>query len=282
MRFVRFGPPGEERPGVLTDDDTICDISSLVPDLGPTTLDRLSDIEAAVDAAPGLDIVDAADVRLGSPIARPYKILGIGLNYADHAAESGMEVPTEPVVFSKATSSLSGPYDDIVLPPGAFQVDWEVELGVVMGQTVRYLPDENAALAAVAGYTIVHDVSERHWQLHTGGQWMKGKSADTFTPTGPWLVTPDEVGDVAALDLICRVNGDTRQSGNTSTMVFSPGHIVWYLSQFLTLESGDLIATGTPPGVGLASGTYLQAGDTVELEISRLGSQRQLCVPSAF
>jgi 2,4-diketo-3-deoxy-L-fuconate hydrolase len=277
MRFVRFGQPGAERPGVLVDEDEILDISPLVADLGPPTLDRLSELAAAITTAPGLSSVSLDEVRLGSPVARPHKILGIGLNYADHATEAGMELPDEPVVFSKATSSLSGPFDDIRLPASAEKVDWEVELGVVVGRLARHLPDESAAEDAIAGYTIAHDVSERSYQLERGGQWIKGKSADTFCPTGPWLVTPDEIGDVTNLELHCRVNGVPMQSGSTATMIFTPRHIVWYLSQFLTLEPGDLILTGTPPGVGMASGTYLEDGDIVELEVTGLGIQRQAC-----
>lgn len=276
MRFVRFGPPGEERPGALADDNAIFDLTSLVPDLGPDTLDSLPDLAAAVESTESLDTVDVATVRLGPPIARPPKILGVGLNYADHAAESGAEPPPEPVVFSKATSSFSGPYDDLLLPPGADRVDWEVELGVVIGHLARHLPDEAAALEVIAGYTIVHDVSERRWQLERSSQWMAGKSYDSFCPTGPWLVTPDEL-DVDDLTLTCRVNGETRQSGHTAELIFGVGHLVWYLSQILTLEPGDLIATGTPPGVGLATGTYLGDGDVVELEVSGLGVQRQVC-----
>ena len=277
MRLVRFGPPGEERPGVLGDDETIADITPLVDDLGPDTLDGLDELAAAVGTASGLRSVGLEGVRLGPPIARPHKILGIGLNYADHAEEAGMEVPAEPVVFSKASSSLSGPHDDILLPPGAEKVDWEVELGVVIGMLSRYLPDEAAAGEAIAGYTIANDVSERSYQLERGGQWIKGKSADSFSPIGPWLVTTEDVKDVSDLELICRVNGVARQSGSTATMIFSPRHIVWYLSQMMTLEPGDLILTGTPPGVGMGTGTYLAEGGVVELEITGLGSQRQVC-----
>lgn len=277
MRFVRFGQPGAERPGVLVDEDEILDISPLVADLGPPTLDHISELAATITTAPGLSSVSLDEVRLGSPIARPHKILGIGLNYADHATEAEMELPAEPVVFSKATSSLSGPFDDIRLLPGAEKVDWEVELGVVVGRLARQLPDESAAEGAIAGYTIAHDVSERSYQLERGGQWMKGKSADTFCPTGPWLVTADEIGDATNLALHCRVNAVPMQSGSTATMIFTPSHIVWYLSQFLTLEPGDLILTGTPPGVGMARGTYLEEGDVVELEVTGLGIQRQTC-----
>jgi 2-keto-4-pentenoate hydratase/2-oxohepta-3-ene-1,7-dioic acid hydratase in catechol pathway len=274
MKFVRFGPPGGERPGVVTDDATIYDISSLVPDIGAETLESLDDLMQRVAATDGLPTVDASSVRLGPPLARPHKILGVGLNYADHAAESGMELPTSPIVFSKATSALSGPTDDLILPPDADKLDWEVELGVVIGRTARRLPDSNAAADVIAGYTIVNDVSERAWQLEESSQWMLGKSHDSFCPTGPWLVTPDEVGAVDELALTCAVNGDIRQSGSTASMIFDVYQVVWFLSQRLTLEPGDLIATGTPPGVGLATGTYLVDGDVVELEVTRLGRQR--------
>ena len=275
MKFVRFGPPGEERPGVLGE-GTIIDISELVPDLGPSTIAELPHLPARIADA-DLPSMPAEDVRLGSPIARPHKILAIGLNYVDHAAEATMAVPEEPILFMKATSSLSGPYDDLLIPPGATKVDWEVELGVVIGRTARYLASETDAAAVIAGYTVAHDVSEREFQLERSGQWSKGKSADTFSPVGPWLVTPDEIPDHSALDLECRVNGEIKQSGNTADMIFSPTHIIRYLSHFMTLEPGDLIMTGTPPGVGLSTGTYLRPGDVVELEVEGLGIQRQVC-----
>lgn len=277
VKYVRFGPPGAERPGVLVDHETILDISPLVDDIGPGSVGSLPELSEAVSRASGLSSVSLGRVRLGPPISRPSKILGIGLNYADHAAESGTPVPKEPVVFAKATSSLSGPYDDIFLPPGAHKVDWEVELGVVLGTSARYLPDEAAVPALIAGFLIAHDVSEREHQLERGGQWIKGKSADTFCPVGPWLVTPDELGAVSDLDLTCRVNGQVKQSSTTANMVFGPNHLVWYLSQFMTLEPGDLILTGTPAGVGLATGVYLRDGDVVELEVVGLGHQRQVC-----
>lgn len=274
MKFVRYGPKGQERPGVLRDDATLADIGSLVTDIGPESMARLDDVVRLVADAE-LPVVETESVRLGPPIARPHKIIGIGLNYVDHASEASMEVPTEPIIFMKATSSLSGPYDDVLMPPGAEKLDWEVELGLVIGATARYLADEAAARDVVAGYVTAHDVSERHHQIERGGQWTKGKSADTFSPVGPWLVTPDEAGDVGHLALTCRVNGETRQAGSTSSMIFSPDYIVWYLSQYMTLEPGDLIMTGTPPGVGLSTGTYLKDGDVVELEVERLGGQRQ-------
>lgn len=276
MKFVRFGPRGSERPGVLVDDATVVDISSLVPDIGPQSISRLSEVTRQIGRAEGLEELPVDSVRLGSPIARPHKIIGIGFNYVDHASEAKVEIPTEPIVFLKATSSLSGPYDDVLMPPHAEKLDWEVELGLVIGETARYLDDEAAAKSVVAGFTVAHDVSERYNQIERGGQWTKGKSSDTFSPVGPWLVTPDEVGDIGDLALTCRVNGETRQSGSTSMMIFAPYYLVWYLSQFMTLEPGDLVMTGTPPGVALSTGDYLVEGDVVELEVEGLGRQRQV------
>lgn len=276
MKFVRFGPKGEERPGVLVDDGTILDISTLVADIGPGTVGGLGEIAGRIDPSV-LPRVDVSGVRLGSPVARPHKILGIGLNYVDHASEAAMDVPAEPIVFQKATSSLSGPYDDILIPPGAEKLDYEVELGVVIGATARYLGSVDEAREVIAGYTIAHDVSERSHQLERSGQWTKGKSADTFSPLGPWLVTPDEVPDPGDLHIECRVNGTVRQRSRTSNMLFSVTHIIWHLSQFMTLEPGDVIMTGTPPGVALSTGEYLREGDVVELEIEGLGLQRQVC-----
>ncbi|MFP3882938.1 MAG: fumarylacetoacetate hydrolase family protein [Actinomycetota bacterium] len=273
MRFVRFGPSGSELPGFLSG-DSIIDLSHHFHDLGPDTLHLLADLPGDLDRGHRYSL---GDVRLGPPISRPNKIVGIGLNYADHAAEAGVPTPEEPVIFFKATTSFSGPYDDIHLPPAAEKVDWEVELGVVIGATAQYLSDTNASEAVIAGYAIVHDVSERAWQLERSGQWVKGKSADTFSPTGPFLVTHDELADAFPLEMKCRVNGITRQHGSTSSMIFDVPHIVWYLSQFMTLEPGDLILTGTPPGVGMATGEYLHEGDVVELEIAGLGMQRQVC-----
>lgn len=277
MKFVRYGEAGQESPAVLTADGTYVDISPIVVDLGPDTLAQLPEIVEAVASRTDLARLNPGDRRIGSPIARPHKIIGIGLNYADHAAESGAEVPREPVVFMKATSSLSGPNDDVVFPPGATKMDWEVELGVVLGRTARYLADEAEVQGAIGGYVIGNDVSERAFQLEREGQWMKGKSADTFTPVGPWLVTPDEVGDVLDLELRLSVNGVIKQHGSTEKMVFSPAYCIYYISQFMTLEPGDLVLTGTPPGVGLSSGEYLRPGDVMEVEIQGLGSQIQTC-----
>ncbi|MDH3247797.1 MAG: fumarylacetoacetate hydrolase family protein [Acidimicrobiia bacterium] len=277
MKFVRFGAQGNETPGVQWDEETILDISSIVDDIGPDTVGSLKTIVERVGDGAGLPSLAVAGVRLGAPISRPHKIIGVGLNYAEHIAEAGVETPTEPVVFMKATSSLSGPCDDIVFPPGFDKVDWEVELALVIGTAARSLAGEEEAMGHIAGYALAHDVSERAFQLERGGQWMKGKSADTFSPLGPWLVTPDEIPNVGDLELKCWVNGELRQSGSTSTMIFSPGHIVWYLSQFMTIEPGDVVLTGTPKGVGLATGNYLEPGDRLQLEIPGLGVQRQTC-----
>jgi 2-keto-4-pentenoate hydratase/2-oxohepta-3-ene-1,7-dioic acid hydratase in catechol pathway len=275
MKFVRFGDAGAERPGVMVDEETILDISSRVPDIGPATMHLLPQLAESLGSDSGLPRVEVGSVRFGSPVARPNKIIGVGLNYREHVAEAGADIPEEPVIFMKATSSLSGPYDDILIPPGFDKVDWEVELALVVATTCRSLQDEDSAEASIAGYAIGHDVSDRGYQLERGGQWVKGKSADTFSPVGPWLVTPDEVPDVLDLELHCSVNGERRQSGSTSQMIFSPNHIVWYLSQFMTLEPGDIILTGTPKGVGLSTGEYLRPADEVELEISGMGRQRQ-------
>ena len=221
-------------------------------------------------------IVDGG-TRIGAPIARPGHIIAIGLNYADHAREAGMDLPTEPIIFNKAPSSYSGPDDDVLIPRGSTKTDWEVELGIVIGRSAEYLPDEAAAMAHVAGYCICNDVSERDFQLNHGPTWVKGKSARTFCPTGPWLVTPDEVPDPQSLAMSLTVNGEVRQSGSTATMIFGVAHLVHYISQFMVLEAGDLIATGTPPGVGMGMKppVFLKAGDVMELEIEGLGRQRQ-------
>ena len=282
MKLVRVGEPGAERAGVLLDGDMVVDVADAVGDFGEASFGSgvLATLPALVaerrDRAEPL-----GDRRLGAPITRPHQILCIGLNYRDHAAESGMPVPEEPIMFTKSPNSIVGPNDDVQIPRGSRKTDWEVELGIVIGRRCSYLADEAAAAAAIAGYVVVNDVSEREWQIERGGQWTKGKSAPTFNPTGPWLVTPDEVGDVLALDLWLDIDGQRRQTGSTSTMVFSPAFIVHYLSQFLTLEPGDLINTGTPPGVGLGMTppTYLQGGEVMTLGVSRLGTQTQKVLP---
>jgi 2,4-didehydro-3-deoxy-L-rhamnonate hydrolase len=221
-----------------------------------------------------------AGERVGAPIARPHQILCVGLNYADHAAESGQPVPDEPILFTKSPNTLVGPFDDVRIPRGSTKTDWEVELGIVIGRRTSYLDAPEDARDAIAGFCVVNDVSERHFQLERGGQWVKGKSAETFNPAGPWLVTPDEVGDVMDLRMWLDVNGVRRQDGSTATMIFDPYVVVHYISQFLVLEPGDLINTGTPPGVGMGQDppVYLQPGDVVELGIDRLGAQRQQVV----
>jgi 2-keto-4-pentenoate hydratase/2-oxohepta-3-ene-1,7-dioic acid hydratase in catechol pathway len=283
MKLIRFGPPGRERPGVQLPDGTRRDVSSFGGDFdeafftasGP---ERLRDW---LDRQDGLPVVDAAD-RLGPPIARPSKIICIGLNFRDHAAETGAAIPTEPVIFFKATTALCGPHDALVIPRGAAKVDWEVELAVVIGAVARYVDREEAA-RSVAGYALHNDVSERGFQLERGGQWSKGKSADTFAPLGPFLATPDEIADPQRLAMWLTVNGETRQRSNTDQMIFDVPTLVSYVSQFMTLLPGDVISTGTPPGVGLGmrpEPVYLRAGDVVALGIDGLGEARQVVVAS--
>lgn len=274
MRLVRFGDPGKERPGLIDAAGAIRDLSDEIPDLSGDTLDpgvlaRLSRLdETALPLVPG-------SVRLGPCIGGTRNFLAIGLNYADHAAESNMPIPAEPIVFNKAPSSICGPDDDVIIPPNASKVDWEVELALVIGSRCTYV-SEAESLEHVAGYCVCNDVSERSWQLEGTGQWTKGKSAATFGPLGPWLVTRDEIADPLDLAMVLTVNGQTMQNGSTRTMIFSPAFLVSYLSKFMVLEPGDVITTGTPPGVGMARGQFLQPGDVMELEISGLGKQRQI------
>ena len=282
MRLLRVGEVGRERPCVFREDGTVVDVSSLVDDydgafLAGGGVDRLRD---ALTGAADLPEVDLAEERVGPCVARPPKVVCIGLNYSDHAAESGQPVPQEPVVFFKAPNTVVGPYDEVRIPRGSEKTDWEVELAIVIGQEGRYLPDEAVALDIVAGYAISHDVSERAFQLERGGQWVKGKSCETFNPLGPWLVTPDEAGDVQGLSLSLSLNGETMQEGTTADMIFPVAHLVHYLSQFMVLEPGDVINTGTPAGVGMARQRYLRPGDVTELEIAGLGRQRQRFVPA--
>lgn len=278
MKLSRFGKAGAERPGVVLDDGTRVDCSAFGEDwnerfFGTDGLARLVRwLDANVAKAPRI----AASERLGSAIARPSKIVCIGLNFVDHARETKKEIPTEPVIFFKSTTALSGPNDDVVIPRGGTKVDWEVELGVVIGKVARYVEKERA-LEHVAGFVLHNDYSERSFQLERGGQWVKGKSCDTFAPVGPWLATRDDVPDFGALAMHLAVNGVVRQNGNTSNMVFGVAELVSYLSRFMTLLPGDLISTGTPAGVGLGFDPpiYLAEDDVVELSIDRLGSQRQ-------
>ncbi len=279
MKLVRYGNPGKEKPGLVDDDGRIRDLSAVVPDIGPQQLSQagLARIRKANPAK--LPLVRGTP-RYGCPVSGVGKFVAIGLNYADHAAESGAPIPKEPVVFLKATSCIQGPNDPVMLPRGSVKTDWEVELGVVIGTQARYVP-MSKALAHVAGYTIVNDVSEREFQMERGPQWDKGKGCDTFGPVGPWLVTPDEIPNVQRLDMWLDVNGERMQTGNTKTMIFNVAKIVSYVSQFMTLLPGDIITTGTPPGVGLGMKPpkYLKKGDVMTLGIQGLGEQRQLVVP---
>jgi 2,4-didehydro-3-deoxy-L-rhamnonate hydrolase len=276
MKLLRYGPPGREQPGLLDGEGRIRSLRDRVADIDTTQLSprNLADI-ARLDPAT-LPAVEGRP-RLGLPLLGTQKFIGIGLNYADHAKESGLSPPSEPVVFTKAISCLQGPNDDVMIPKGAKKVDWEVELGVVVGVRARYV-EERRALQHVAGYLVVNDVSERELQLERGGTWDKGKGCDTFGPIGPWLVTRDEVGDVQCLDMWLDVNGKRRQNGNTRTMIFGVAALVSYVSSLMTLEPGDIIATGTPPGVGLGqkpAPIYLKPGDSMRLSIDKLGEQRQ-------
>jgi len=279
MKLMRLGKPGAERPVVRVDEGHYVDVSDEVRDFdeaffGSGGLARLPDVVAMREPEP------FGTERVGAPIARPHQILCIGLNYSDHAAETGQEVPTEPILFTKSPNTLVGPNDDVRLPRGYSKADWEVELGIVIGTRTSYLDSPAEAAAVIAGYTVVNDVSERAFQMERGGQWTKGKSAETFNPCGPWLVTPDEVPDVNALGLWLDLNGVRRQTGTTATMVFDPFTIVHHLSQFMVLEPGDLINTGTPPGVGMGftPQIWLQPGDVMELGVDGLGRQRQVVV----
>ena len=282
MKLIRFGKQGEEKPGILLSNDEKIDVSSFVNDYdekffesgGLVSLKNwLNENESS---APRLD----DSIRLGSPIARPSKIICIGLNFKDHAAESGLgAVPEEPLIFGKATSAICGPYDNIVIPRGSEQTDWEVELGVVIGKKTSYV-DQDQALDHVGGYVLHNDVSERAFQKDRGGQWIKGKSADTFAPMGPFMATTDEIDNIKDMRMWLNVNGENMQDGNTSNLIFSVDHVISYLSQFMTLLPGDFISTGTPAGVGMGMNPekYLKAGDVVELGIDGLGSSKQTVV----
>ncbi|HWV03228.1 MULTISPECIES: ureidoglycolate lyase [Ralstonia] len=279
MKLLRFGPHGQEKPGLLDATGTLRDLSGIVDDiagnvLSDTFLAKLRDVDATTLPAV------SGQPRIGPCVGRVGKFVCIGLNYADHAAESGLPVPAEPVVFNKWTSAICGPNDDIEIPRGSVKTDWEVELGVVIGKAAKYV-DEANALDYVAGYCIVNDVSEREWQIERGGQWDKGKGFDTFGPLGPWLVTRDEVPDPQALDLWLEVDGHRYQNGNTRTMVFGVAQLVAYLSRCMSLQPGDVISTGTPPGVGLGikpNPVYLKPGQTMRLGIAGLGEQLQRTV----
>jgi 2-keto-4-pentenoate hydratase/2-oxohepta-3-ene-1,7-dioic acid hydratase in catechol pathway len=276
MKLVRVGAVGAEKPALLDADGVLRDLSAHVRDIDAATLSdaglaKLATLDTAT--LPKLD----AGLRYGVPVATVGKIVCVGLNYADHAAESGLDVPKEPVLFLKATTSLTGPNDPVTIPRGSVKTDWEVELGVVIGKRASYV-EKAEALDYVAGYTVVNDVSEREYQIERGGTWDKGKGCDTFSPIGPWMVTRDEIADPQALDLWLDVNGKRFQNGNTRTMVFGVAELVSYISEFMTLEPGDIISTGTPPGVGLGQKppVYLKAGDTMTLGIEGLGEQTQV------
>jgi 2-keto-4-pentenoate hydratase/2-oxohepta-3-ene-1,7-dioic acid hydratase in catechol pathway len=278
MKLLRYGPVGQEKPGLLDAQGRIRDLSAQIPDiagaaLSPEGLDALRALDPE-----SLPLV-AGDPRLGPCVAGTGKFICIGLNYSDHAAETGATVPPEPIIFMKATSAITGPNDVIEIPRGSLKTDWEVELGVVIGKTAKYVSEEDA-MEHVAGYCVINDVSERAFQTEHHGQWTKGKSADSFGPTGPWLVTRDEVADPQALPMWLEVNGHRYQNGSTATMVYGVRFLVSYLSRFMSLRPGDIISTGTPPGVGMGQKppTYLKAGDVVTLGIEGLGSQRQTTV----
>jgi 2-keto-4-pentenoate hydratase/2-oxohepta-3-ene-1,7-dioic acid hydratase in catechol pathway len=278
MKLLRYGDVGRERPGMLDRDGGIRDLGGEINDLSPDTvtmdtLERLSGVDP--EALPKVD----GEPRIGSCIARPGKFICVGLNFSDHAEESGMPVPDTPVLFMKATSALSGPNDPIVIPRGSGKTDWEVELGIIVGRHAKYV-DEAEAMDYVAGFCIINDVSEREFQLEGTGQWVKGKSCDSFGPTGPWLVTPDDVPDPHNLSMWLDVNGQRFQDGSTKTMIFGIPCLVSYISRYMSLQPGDIISTGTPPGVGLGQKppVYLKVGDRVSLGIEGLGEQHQVCV----
>lgn len=279
MKLVRFGPAGAEKPGLVDGDGKIRDLSAQVADfagsqLDPAALAKLKSIDAkSLPLAP-------AGVRLGAPVAGTRNFVAIGLNYADHAKETGQELPAEPILFNKAATCICGPNDDVMYPKGSDRMDWECEIAFVIGKRARYV-EEKDALSYIAGYTICNDVSERRWQVKRNGQWVKGKSAETFGPLGPWLVTTDEMVDPHNLAMSLDVNGDRKQTGSTATMIFSIPKLLAYVTEFMVLEAGDVITTGTPPGVGSAKKPpeYLKAGDKVVLKIEGLGEQHQTIVP---
>ncbi|MFI5798880.1 fumarylacetoacetate hydrolase family protein [Streptomyces sp. NPDC051677] len=280
MKLLRVGTAGAERPALLGADDTLRDLSGVVDDVDGALLaddEALGRVRAAADSGE-LPVLDPAGLRIGPPLARIGKIVCIGLNYHDHARETGAEPPAEPVIFFKAADTVVGPYDTVLVPRGSAKTDWEVELAVVIGRTARYLGSADEGLAHVAGYAVAHDVSEREFQIERGGTWDKGKNCETFNPLGPWLVTADDVPDPQELSLKLWVNGELKQDGTTAEQIFPVGEVVRYVSQFMTLYPGDVINTGTPAGVALGAPEpkpFLRAGDVVELEISGLGRQRQ-------
>ena len=277
MKLVRYGQPGEEKPGLVDADGVIRDLSGTIRDIDGACL--ASGLAAIADLDTELLTKVSAGARLGSPVANVRNFIAVGLNFADHAAETGAAIPSEPILFNKAPSCIVGPNDDVTIPKGSNKTDWEVELAIVIGRGGSYIP-ASEALDHVAGYCICNDVSEREWQIERGGQWMKGKSCPTFGPLGPWLVTPDEIADIQNLSMWLDVNGEKAQRGSTKTMIFDVRKIVSYTSHFMMLEPGDVITTGTPPGVGLGMKPprFLKAGDVVTLGIEGLGEQRQTMV----
>lgn len=278
MKLLRFGAVGAEKPGLLDQGGVIRDLSALIEDFNPDTIsDETFAKIAALDPA-SLPVV-SGNPRIGACVAKPGKFICIGLNYSDHAAEAGMQVPPEPIIFFKATSAVCGPNDDVEIPRGSQKSDWEVELGIVIGKEAKYVSEADG-LAHVAGYCVVNDVSERAFQLEHAGQWVKGKSHDTFGPIGPWLVTRDEIADPQNLRLWLELNGERVQNGSTATMVYGVAYLISYLSKFMTLQPGDIITTGTPPGVGMGMTPqrFLKPGDVMELGVEGLGSQRQKTV----
>ena len=279
MKLVRFGSPGAEKPGLIDANGAVRDLSGHIPDftgvtLSPAALDRLRAIDPQ-----GLPLAPAG-VRLGAPVAGTRSFIAIGLNYADHARETGQEIPAEPILFNKLANCIVGPNDDIMYPRDSDRMDWEVEIAFVIGTRARYV-DEKDAMAHIAGYCLCNDVSERRFQVKRAGQWVKGKSAETFGPLGPWLATPDEIADVQNLAMSLDVNGERKQTGSTSTMIFSIPFLLAYITQFMVLEPGDVVTTGTPPGVGSAKKPpeYLKAGDELVLRVEGLGEQRSKVVP---
>lgn len=278
MKLVRFGAPGAERPGILDANGAIRDLSAIMPDLSgeylsPAFIAKLRDLDLnSLPKAP-------AGARLGAPVAGTHNFIAIGLNFADHAKETGQEIPAEPILFNKATTSICGPDDDVMIPRNSRHLDWEVEIAFVIGARARYVEAKDWA-KYIAGYCICNDVSERRFQSKRGGQWVKGKSAETFGPLGPWLVTPDEIADVDNLAMSLDVNGARKQTGSTATMIFKIPELLAYVTEFMVLEPGDIVTTGTPPGVGTARNPkeFLQAGDVMELKIDGLGTQRQKVV----
>ena len=281
MKLIRFGTKGNEKPGVTDSDNKRRDVSHLFKDWNKEFFenDGLHKLQEALKGISAFPIVDETE-RWAAPVARPGKVICIGLNYSDHAAESGMPIPKEPIVFMKAANTVVGPYDNIIIPRKSKKTDWEVELSFVIKKEARYLENMEDAKNCIAGYAVANDVSEREFQIERGGQWTKGKSCDNFSPLGPYLVTPDEINDPQDLSLSLSVNGIQMQNGNTEKMIFDVYYIIHYLSQFMTLEAGDLILTGTPPGValGMKEPKYLRSGDVVELSIEKLGSQKQTCI----